>query len=68
MEQLEELLNGEGLQHQDGHSHVLASTIPNIKSYDPTYAYDIAVIIKEGIDRMYNQKKDEFYYRSKRKY
>ena len=55
-------LNGEGLQHQDGHSHVLASTIPNIKSYDPTYAYDIAVIIKEGIDRMYNQKKDEFYY------
>ena len=51
---------GEGLQHQDGHSHVLASTIPNIKSYDPTYAYDIAVIIKEGIDRMYNQKKTSF--------
>ena len=55
-------LNGEGLQHQDGHSHVLASTIPNLKSYDPAYAYELAIIIKEGIKRMYEQKKDEFYY------
>lgn len=55
-------LNGEGLQHQDGHSHVLASTIPNIKSYDPAYAYEVAVIIKNGIDRMYCQQKNEFYY------
>jgi pyruvate dehydrogenase E1 component len=55
-------LNGEGLQHQDGHSHVLASTIPNIKSYDPAFAYEVAVIIREGIKRMYLEEKNEFYY------
>ena len=55
-------LNGEGLQHQDGHSHVLASTIPHLKSYDPAFSYEIAVIIKEGIKRMYLEKINEFYY------
>src|SRR5690606_35020222 len=44
-------LNGEGLQHQDGHSHVLANTIPNCRTYDPTYAYELAVIIQDGIKR-----------------
>ena len=42
-------LNGEGLQHQDGHSHILASTVPNCVSYDPTYAYELAVIIRQGL-------------------
>ena len=55
-------LNGEGLQHQDGHSHVLASTVPSVKSYDPAFAYEVAVIIREGIKRMYLEEKDEFYY------
>ncbi len=55
-------LNGEGLQHQDGHSHVLASTIPNCVSYDPTYAYELAVIIEDGIRRMYHNKESVFYY------
>ena len=55
-------LNGEGLQHQDGHSPVLASTIPNLKSYSPTFAYEIAIIIREGIKRMYLEEKNEFYY------
>jgi pyruvate dehydrogenase E1 component len=55
-------LNGEGLQHEDGHSHVLASTIPNIVSYDPAYAYEIAVIIQEGLRRMYGNDEDVFYY------
>ncbi len=55
-------LNGEGLQHEDGHSHVLASTIPNLLTYDPTFAYEIAVIVQEGMRRMYGQEEDIFYY------
>lgn len=55
-------LNGEGLQHQDGHSHILASTIPNCITYDPTYAYELAVIIQDGLRRMYRDKENCFYY------
>ena len=55
-------LNGEGLQHEDGHSHVLASTIPNCIAYDPTYAYELAVIIQDGMRRMYAEQEDVFYY------
>jgi pyruvate dehydrogenase E1 component len=55
-------LLGEGLQHEDGHSHVLASTIPTCTAYDPAYAYEIAVIIQEGLRRMYEAKEDLFYY------
>ena len=55
-------LNGEGLQHQDGHSHLMASTIPNLKSYDPAYAYEIAIIIQHGLDLMYNKNEDVFFY------
>ena len=55
-------LNGEGLQHQDGHSHILANTIPNCKSYDPTYGFELAVIITEGMRKMYNEKENCFYY------
>jgi pyruvate dehydrogenase E1 component len=55
-------LNGEGLQHQDGHSHVLASTVPNLKSYDPAFAYELAVIVRDGIYRMYEQGENIFYY------
>jgi pyruvate dehydrogenase E1 component len=55
-------LAGEGLQHDDGHSHVLASVIPNIRAYDPAYAYELASIIREGIDRMYVKAEDVFYY------
>ena len=55
-------LLGEGLQHQDGHSPVLASTVPTCTSYDPAYAYEIAVIIQEGIRRMYELGEDRFYY------
>jgi pyruvate dehydrogenase E1 component len=55
-------LNGEGLQHEDGHSHVLASTIPNCLSYDPTFAYELAVIIQDGMRRMYQEQEDIFYY------
>lgn len=55
-------LAGEGLQHQDGHSHVLASTIPNCISYDPTYAYELAVIIQNGLYRMYQKQENVFYY------
>ena len=55
-------LNGEGLQHQDGHSHLIASTIPNLKAYDPAYAYEIAVIIQDGLHRMYEKNEDIFYY------
>jgi pyruvate dehydrogenase E1 component len=46
---------GEGLQHDDGHSHVLASVIPNIRAYDPAYAFELAIIVREGIDRMYSK-------------
>src|SRR6202167_3016505 len=55
-------LSGEGLQHQDGHSLVLASTVPTCRSYDPAYAYEIAVIIQDGIRRMYQAMEDRFYY------
>jgi pyruvate dehydrogenase E1 component len=55
-------LNGEGLQHEDGHSHVLASTIPNCIGYDPTYAYELAVIIQAGLQRMYRDNEDVYYY------
>jgi pyruvate dehydrogenase E1 component len=55
-------LNGEGLQHQDGHSHVLASTVPNCLAYDPAFAYEIAVIIQDGIHRMYEEGESIFYY------
>jgi pyruvate dehydrogenase E1 component len=55
-------LNGEGLQHQDGHSHVLASTIPNCRAYDPTYGYELAVIIHDGLKRMYEIGDKVFYY------
>jgi len=55
-------LNGEGLQHQDGHSHIQASLIPNCVSYDPTYSYELAVIIHDGMRRMYVEQEDVFYY------
>jgi pyruvate dehydrogenase E1 component len=55
-------LMGEGLQHQDGHSHVLASVVPNLLAYDPAFAYELAVIIREGIRRMYELNEDVFYY------
>jgi len=55
-------LAGEGLQHQDGHSHLYASTIPNCVSYDPTYAYELAVIIHDGLHRMYEKMDNVFYY------
>jgi pyruvate dehydrogenase E1 component len=55
-------LNGEGLQHQDGHSHVLASTIPNLVTYDPAFAYEVAMIVKNGLHRMYQKGEDLFYY------
>ena len=55
-------LNGEGLQHQDGHSHIFASTIPNCKSYDPCYGYELSTIIKAGIKDMYEENNDRYYY------
>jgi len=55
-------LNGEGLQHQDGHSHILASTVPNCVSYDPSYAYELAVIIRQGLQEMYVEKLPRYYY------
>src|SRR6201988_348953 len=55
-------LNGEGLQHEDGHSHVLSSTIPNCVSYDPTYSYEVAVIIQDGLRRMFAEQEDVFFY------
>ena len=55
-------LNGEGLQHQDGHSHIFSSTIPNCLSYDPTFSYEIAAIIEDGIQKMYVENKNYFYY------
>lgn len=55
-------LNGEGLQHQDGHSHVLATTVPNLVAYDPAFAYEIAIIISDGLQRMYSDREDIFYY------
>jgi pyruvate dehydrogenase E1 component len=55
-------LNGEGLQHADGHSHILASVIPNCVAYDPTFAYEVAVILQEGLRRMLKEQEDVFYY------
>ena len=56
-------LTGEGLQHDDGHTHILASTIPNIRAYDPAFAYELAAIVRDGIERMYGPKpEDVFYY------
>jgi pyruvate dehydrogenase E1 component len=55
-------LNGEGLQHEDGHSHVLASVIPNLQAYDPAFAYEVAVIVRDGLKRMYVDGEDVFYY------
>jgi pyruvate dehydrogenase E1 component len=55
-------LNGEGLQHQDGHSQLVAGTVPNLRSYDPAFAYELAVIVREGIRVMYEVGEDAFYY------
>ena len=55
-------LNGEGLQHEDGHSHILSATIPNCVSYDPTYGYEVAVIIQDGLRRMLTEQEDVYYY------
>ena len=55
-------LNGEGLQHQDGHSHILANTIPNCRSYDAAYSYELAVVIQDGVKRMFEDKENCFYY------
>jgi len=55
-------LNGEGLQHQDGHSHLISSTVPNCVSYDAAYAYEIAVIVQDGLRRMIQEQEDVYYY------
>lgn len=55
-------LNGEGLQHQDGHSHVLSATVPNCVSYDPTFAYEVAVIVRHGLQRMYGDNESVYFY------
>ncbi|PYV20135.1 MAG: pyruvate dehydrogenase (acetyl-transferring), homodimeric type [Acidobacteria bacterium] len=55
-------LNGEGLQHEDGHSHILATTVPNVLAYDPAFAYEVAMIVREGLRRMYERQEDIFYY------
>lgn len=55
-------LNGEGLQHEDGHSHIQSLTIPNCISYDPAYAYELAVILQDGLTRMYGSKQENIYY------
>jgi pyruvate dehydrogenase E1 component len=55
-------LNGEGLQHEDGHSHIISATIPNCISYDPTFGYEVAVIVQDGLRRMYAEQEDVFYY------
>jgi pyruvate dehydrogenase E1 component len=55
-------LNGEGLQHEDGHSQFLASTVPSIRAYDPAYAYELSTIIRDGIERMYGAGEDWLYY------
>jgi pyruvate dehydrogenase E1 component len=55
-------LNGEGLQHEDGHSHVQAALIPTCVAYDPTYAYEVAVVVQDGLRRMYAEQEDVFYY------
>ena len=55
-------LNGEGLQHEDGHSHLMSATIPNCVSYDPTFAHEVAVIVQDGLRRMFAEQEDVFYY------
>lgn len=55
-------LNGEGLQHQDGHSHQIAATVPNIMAYDPAFVYELALIYEDGMRRMYVEREDVFYY------
>jgi len=55
-------LNGEGLQHEDGHSHIMANTVPNCISYDPTFGYEVAVIVQNGIERMYGQNQEDVFY------
>ena len=55
-------LNGEGLQHEDGHSHIQSSIIPNCVSYDPTFSYEVAVIVADGLRRMYAEQEDVYYY------
>jgi pyruvate dehydrogenase E1 component len=55
-------LNGEGLQHEDGHSHLISATVPNCISYDPTFGYEVAVIIQDGLRRMYAEQHDVYYY------
>ncbi|MBF6606226.1 MAG: pyruvate dehydrogenase (acetyl-transferring), homodimeric type [Chloroflexi bacterium] len=55
-------LHGEGLQHDDGHSHLLAANIPNVRPYDPAYAFEVAAIVRDGIERMYGRSEDVFYY------
>jgi pyruvate dehydrogenase E1 component len=55
-------LAGEGLQHQDGHSHLIAMSVPSIKAYDPAYAYELAIIVKEGMKRMFVDQEDLMYY------
>ena len=55
-------LNGEGLQHEDGHSHLVSSSIPNCISYDPTFSYELVVIIQDGMRRMYQEQEDVYYY------
>ncbi len=55
-------LNGEGLQHEDGHSHMISATIPNCISYDPTFGYEVAVIVQDGLRRMYAEQQDCYYY------
>lgn len=57
-------LNGEGLQHEDGHSHVMAATVPNLVAYDPAFAYELCVIIQDGLRRMYAEGEEIFYYLS----
>jgi pyruvate dehydrogenase E1 component len=55
-------LNGEGLQHEDGHSHMISATVPNCISYDPTFGYEVAVILQDGLRRMYAEQEDIYYY------
>jgi pyruvate dehydrogenase E1 component len=55
-------LNGEGLQHEDGHSHIISGVVPNCVSYDPTFAYEVAVVVQDGLRRMVEEQEDVFYY------
>jgi pyruvate dehydrogenase E1 component len=55
-------LNGEGLQHEDGHSQIMAGNVPNCVSYDPTFSYELMVILKDGMQRMFKKQENVFYY------